>query len=30
VNFLSWDFAADHAAEQAVGIGHGEFTWGRR
>ena len=27
VNFLGWDFTADHAAEQAIGIGHRRFTW---
>jgi hypothetical protein len=30
VNFLSWDFAADHAAEKAIGIGHRGFTWRKR
>ena len=30
VNFFSRDFATDHAAEEAVGIGHGGFTWRKR
>jgi hypothetical protein len=30
VNFFSRDFAADHAAEQAIGIGHRGFTWPKR
>ena len=30
VNFFGGDFAADHAAEQAIGIGHCGFTWRKR
>jgi len=30
VNFLGRDFAADHAAEEAIGIGHRGFTWRKR
>jgi hypothetical protein len=30
VNFFGWDFAADHTAEQAIGIGHLGFTWRKR
>ena len=30
VNFLGRDFAADHAAEEAIGIVHWGFTWRTR
>jgi hypothetical protein len=30
VNFFGGDFAADHAAEKAIGVVHRGFTWRTR